>query len=283
MTTTPPTQGEARDAARAVVEFTWLGQAGFLLRGDGVTVLIDAFLSDVPERMYPPPLDPASLRDVDVILCTHEHRDHFDTRAVAAVATASPHAVVVVPEPVVPQVLALGIAPARVIGARDGESVGGLPVHLNVSALPAEHGVHMTDAYGFGRAHAGAPSRYLGYVVELAGVTVFHGGDTLWWDGMEEALRAHHVDVVLLPINGRDRDREARDIVGNMDAREGALVAAGAKADVFVPMHWDAWRGNLGFPEQAVTTVTTLGLDVTVVVPRVLRPFRYVARRPSSR
>jgi hypothetical protein len=33
------------------------------------------------------------------------------------------------------------------------------------------------------------------------------------------------VDVALLPINGRDSEREGRGIVGNMDAREAVELA----------------------------------------------------------
>jgi len=36
------------------VTLTWLGQAGFLLRGGGATVLVDPFLSNVDERRIPP-------------------------------------------------------------------------------------------------------------------------------------------------------------------------------------------------------------------------------------
>src|SRR2546421_3842606 len=82
------------------VTLTWLGQAGFLLRGDGITVLVDAFLSARGDQLVPPPLDPATLTDVDVVLCTHEHWDHLDGPTVAAVAAASPRCRVVVPEPV---------------------------------------------------------------------------------------------------------------------------------------------------------------------------------------
>ena len=260
------------------LEITWLGQAGFALRAGRVTVLVDPFLTDVPGRSVPPPVEASTFTDVDVVLCTHEHVDHLDGPTVAAVAKASEAAVVVVPEPVVGLAHDLGIDHGRVRGARDGQRVDGLPPGVVVTALPAEHGVHVEDAYGFGRAHDGAPARYLGYVIELGGVRVVHAGDTLWWDGMEDALRTHDVHVALLPVNGRDRAREEQDLVGNMDAREAALVASRGGVDLLVPMHWDVFAGNRGFPEQVVTAVVALDLDVTVLVPRRMRPFRYVPR-----
>ena len=102
------------------VTATWLGQAGFLLRAEGTTVLVDAFLSAYPGRRLPPPVDPSTLTDVDLLLCTHEHLDHLDAPTVAAVAAASPAAQVVVPAPVTGQAITAGGTrrPGRRCGGR---------------------------------------------------------------------------------------------------------------------------------------------------------------------
>jgi len=62
--------------------------------------------------------------------------------------------------------------------------------------------------------------RYLGYVVDTPAGRLYHSGDTVRWPGDAELLGRHRVDLALLPINGRDEEREARDIVGNLDAGE---------------------------------------------------------------
>jgi L-ascorbate metabolism protein UlaG (beta-lactamase superfamily) len=253
------------------VELTWFGQAGFRLRGGGVTVLVDMFLSDVGGRRIPPPVEPSTLDDVDVVLCTHEHWDHLDGPTVAAVAAASPRALVVVPAPVADQAIAAGVPAERVLGAVSGGPVPGLPAR--VVPVPACHGVDVADAYNFGQDLSGGQVRYLGYVVELGGVRVFHAGDSLWWPGEERVLRDLGVHVALLPINGRDPLREADNIVGNMDHREAALLAAGAGVELLVPMHWDMFDGNRGFPDQLVAAIERLGLDVPVFVPTLMRPF----------
>src|SRR5690348_6040526 len=88
----------------------WLGQSGFALRGPNVTALIDPFLSGHEGRRFPPAFAPESAENIDVVFCTHEHLDHFDAAAVQAIAAASPHAQIVVPEPIVNMVTELGIA-----------------------------------------------------------------------------------------------------------------------------------------------------------------------------
>lgn len=254
------------------VTVTWLGQAGFLMRGGGATVLIDAFLSNVAGRLVAPALDPESLSDVDLVLCTHEHWDHLDGPVVAAVARASPGARVVVPAPVVNQAVAAGVPDHRVVGALAHEPLAGPAVR--VTPVPACHGVDVADAYNFGLDLSGGQVRYLGYVLEFPGVRVYHAGDTLWWPGQERVLRDLGVDVALLPINGRDPAREAENIVGNMDHREAALLAAEAGVELLIPMHWDMFAGNRGFPDQLVATIERLRLDVPTLVPCVMRPFR---------
>jgi len=267
----------------AGVTLTWLGQAGFLMSGNsllrgagagsgsGPTVLVDAFLTDKPERRIAPPVDPATLTDVDVVLCTHEHWDHLDGPTLALVAQASPGAKVVVPEPVTDQAIAAGVPAERVVGAVAYQPVEGLAV--TVTPIPACHGVDMADAYNFGTDLSGGVVRYLGYVVDFGGVRVYHAGDTIWWPGQEQALRDLGVHVALLPINGRDPVREADNIVGNMDHREAALLAAAAGVQLLVPMHWDMFEGNRGFPDQLVAAVERLGLDVPIFVPKLMRPF----------
>jgi L-ascorbate metabolism protein UlaG (beta-lactamase superfamily) len=259
------------------VTLTWLGQAGFGLRADGLHVLVDAFLSERGDRLRPPPVDPATLTDVDVVLCTHEHPDHFDPATVAAVAGASPAARVVVPLPIVDQVVAAGVAVDRVLGAVADRAVEGLP--LPVTAVPARHGVDVADAYDFGHAQSAGQTRYLGYVLELGGARIYHAGDTIWWPGQDRVLRELGVHVALLPINGRDPVREAANLVGNLDHREAALLAHAADVDLLVPMHWDMFAGNRGFPDHLVAVVERLELNVSVLVPRPMRPFTYVPPR----
>jgi L-ascorbate 6-phosphate lactonase len=253
------------------ITLTWLGQAGFILRGDDATVLVDPFLSPMAQRLVPPPLQPSSLTGIDLVLCTHEHWDHFDGPTVAAVADASPQARILVPTPIVDQAIAAGVPADRVVGAAAHEPLTDLPAL--VTPVPACHGIDVADAYNFGDAISGGATRYLGYVVDFAGVRAYHAGDTIWWPGLEQALRDLAVHVALLPINGRDPVREAQNVVGNLDHREAALLAAAAGIELLVPMHWDMFAANRGFPDQLVAVIDRLDLDVATIVPRRMRPF----------
>jgi L-ascorbate 6-phosphate lactonase len=257
------------------VALWWLGQAGFALRGGDTTVLIDPFLSSGHNRLVPRPFAPEQASGVDAILCTHEHIDHLDADSLPALATASPDARVVVPEPIVSQVTDLGIAPERIIGAQPERPVqlGGVIVH----PLPACHGVDVVDAYSFGRELSQGRYRFLGYLVEAGGVRVYHAGDTLVYEGIRDWLR-YPPDVALLPISGRDHYRESQNIVGTMDHREAAQLATALDVGLLVPVHYDMFAINPGFPAHLIDVVQRRYPDLAVMLPDRWRPFVCSAR-----
>jgi L-ascorbate 6-phosphate lactonase len=259
------------------VGLNWLGQAGFVLRAGGTTALIDPFLSPWEGRRYESALAPERAEGVDLVLCSHEHIDHFDASSVPAIASASPGAVVVVPTPIVDMVTEAGVAPDRVVGMQPGDDVELSGVRIR--PVRAMHGVTMEDAYGFGEELSGGLVRFLGFVIDAGGVRLYHAGDTIAFDGMAPALRHLEIDVALLPINGRDTEREARGIVGNLSEGEAATLAADVDAGLLVPMHYDLFEGNLGHPTRVLDRVEADGLRVPLLVPVRERPFVVGARR----
>jgi L-ascorbate 6-phosphate lactonase len=256
---------------RGQVALTWFGQAGFGLSDGRTTVLVDPFLAPWPGRRYESGLVPARATGVDVVCCTHEHVDHFDAGSAPAIAAASPGAVFVVPSPIVDMVTEAGVASERVLGVQPGEvhEVGG----VTLRPVPARHGVTMEDAYGFGEELSGGLIRFVGYLVEIGGVRVYHAGDTIHYEGMERTVRALEPDVALLPVNGRHAEREARGIVGNLNEREAAWLAAEVGAPTLVPMHHDLFTGNLGSSAAVVHAAEEEERAVTVLVPPRETPF----------
>jgi L-ascorbate metabolism protein UlaG (beta-lactamase superfamily) len=254
------------------VELRWLGQASFLLGFDRATVLVDPFLAHHPDRLVPPPFAPQEATGLDLVAITHDHLDHLDRESLPGIAAASPAARFVVPLPLVD---ALDVPEERVLGLRPGETaeVGDLRVH----AVAALHGDLPADAYSFDGGAGDGACRFLGYVFEADGIRVYHAGDTIPYDGLAEDVRRLAPDVALLPINGRDAEREAQDIVGNLDEAEAVGLAAAAGVDLLVAMHWDMFAANPGSPGRAVDLA--LGKGLSVLVPRHDRPFLYRSTR----
>jgi L-ascorbate metabolism protein UlaG (beta-lactamase superfamily) len=230
------------------VGLSWLGQAGFILRSGATTALLDPFLSPYEGRVYESGLAPAQAEGVDVVLCTHEHIDHFDAESAPAIAAASPGAVFVVPTPIVDMVTEAGIAPDRVVALQPGDVVG--IAGLSIRAVPAMHGVTMEDAYGFGESLSGGLVRFLGYVVDAGDVRLYHAGDTIHFEGMETTLR------------------------------EAAWLAKEIAAGVVLPMHYDLFERNRGYPAHLVESVERDHPGVPVLVPVRDEPFVWSGGRP---
>ena len=66
------------------MKITWLGQAGLMFETCGKTVIVDPYLSDSVEKIEPKnrrrvPVEKSFLSvKPDVLLCTHDHLDHYD-------------------------------------------------------------------------------------------------------------------------------------------------------------------------------------------------------------
>jgi L-ascorbate metabolism protein UlaG (beta-lactamase superfamily) len=259
------------------IALCWLGQAGFIVRGSRTTALIDPFLAPYEGRLYESSLPPATATEIHVVLCTHEHVDHFDADSAPAIAQASPGAVFVVPLPIVDMVVDAGISQERIVGVQPGEPVE--VAGLTARAVPAMHGVTMEDAYGFGESLSNGLVRFLGYVVDIDGVRLYHAGDTIHYQGMESRLRELSVDVAMLPINGRDPEREGRGIVGNLSEREASWLAHEIGAGLLIPMHYDLFARNRGYPAHVVESVERDHPGTAVLVPPRDTPFVHAPAR----
>lgn len=242
-------------------------------------VLIDGFFSEHPDRLVPPPFTPSQAQGLDLIAFTHEHGDHMDLVAVPELAKASPDCHFIAPRPCIGLVTGAGVPAERVIGVQPDE-----PVTLNgieIYGVPARHALKAGDPYTFGRKTADGMVRFLGYVFRAGGVAVYHAGDTLDYEGLAETLRALEVDVALLPINGRDPDRESHGIAGNLDPVEAASLAERSGVDVAIPTHYDMFAANPGYPEDLVRAVRKRNARLKVVVLPAGQSFLYTKASPG--
>jgi L-ascorbate 6-phosphate lactonase len=236
---------------------TWLGQSGFLFEAAGRRVLVDPFFSEHEDRAYAPPSIDDYGAGCDWLFITHEHLDHLDRPALPEIVRRSPGIRVVVPEPIVDQVLDL--AP-DVVGVQRAERIE-LPGLGAFTVVPAVHALEPADGYT-------DDPRFVGYVLELDGVALYHAGDTIVTQGLLDALSGIHVDVALLPINGRDFFRERENLAGNTDVREAVALARHVGARILVPIHWDGFTTNSEHPGAAVEEAVATGAPLHVLVLR---------------
>jgi L-ascorbate metabolism protein UlaG (beta-lactamase superfamily) len=63
-------------------------------------VYIDPYLNASDRRLSPPPFAPAAVTKADLVVRTHNHRDHVDPQTLPILTAASPSARFVAPGPI---------------------------------------------------------------------------------------------------------------------------------------------------------------------------------------
>jgi L-ascorbate metabolism protein UlaG (beta-lactamase superfamily) len=246
----------------------WLGQSGFLVAQNGRALIFDPYLSDSLTRKYDGTAkphvrmtervaDPAALGTlgvIDVITSSHQHTDHLDAETLRALLSANPQARLVLPA-AIREFAAERLGPeaaAHFVELDDGQSarVAGMEFH----GIAAAHNTVERDALG--------RCRFLGYVVQWAGLTFYHSGDTLLHDGLVPALRRFKIDLAFLPING---DRPARGVAGNLNGVEAAQLAHDAGMRLVIPCHYDLFEFNTAPPDEFMAECLKLGQPCQVL------------------
>ena len=225
--------------------FWWLGQMGFALRVGELTLYLDPFLAPQENRLVPPLLSAKDLVGCDFVFGSHDHTDHIDYALWKNLNFLSPNTKFVVPKLLVkPLSDKLGIPEEDFVGIDEDVSfdngtiriVGIAAAHEFLSPDP-ESGLHPA----------------MSYLVESGGCRIYHAGDNCKYEGLETKLRnAGKIDLMMVPINGRDGRKLRAGIIGNMDFREAVDLVGMVEPRLAVPAHYDMFEGNTEDPEKFV-------------------------------
>lgn len=224
------------------VALWWMGQMGLILKSENTIISIDYFASPTEERQVQPPVPAEQVTGIDAFLGTHDHLDHIDHEAWKIWKETCPEARFVFPRAHEKAVAADGISGEIALGINAGESVqiGDFTIH----AIPAAH--EFLD-----RDERSGLYPYLQYIVECGDIKIYHAGDTVRYEGMLAAVKEFGtVDLALLPINGRDAGKYARNCIGNMTYQEAADFAGEIGTKVIIPGHFDMFADNSEDPEK---------------------------------
>ncbi|GGG23195.1 MBL fold metallo-hydrolase [Paenibacillus abyssi] len=230
----------ASSLPHGAVAVWFIGQESVIMKGTQTIVYVDPYVSDHLEnaagiqRAYPAPFPPETITNADVCLITHEHADHLDEGTIRAMAQNSPHTAYVAPACCRQQLLGCGVPEERITDAIVGEryTFG----EISVQPVAAAHEEMEFDSQG--------RHKYVGYLLEINGVKVYHAGDTVMYPELVDTLSEQKIDLGLLPINGGDFFRRSNNLAGNMDYREAAELAVAAGMDTAVPLHYDVFAFN---------------------------------------
>jgi L-ascorbate metabolism protein UlaG (beta-lactamase superfamily) len=225
------------------VTLWWLGQSGYLIQYKNKKILVDPYLSDSltvkyhgtdkPHvRISEKVINPSLLPTIDFITSSHNHTDHLDAASLHPVLKKSPNCKLIIPEANRRFVAdRLNIDSSYPIGLNAGESY--TEDDISFHAIPAAH--NELDKNEDGK------YVYLGYIIRMGSFSVYHSGDTLYYDGMEHWIKPFNPSIALLPINGNDPSRK---VAGNLNAAEAVALGKKCNIPVVIPCHYDLFAFN---------------------------------------
>ncbi len=192
------------------IELKWLGHAGFLIENSKV-IYIDPYniSEDLPRA--------------DLILITHSHYDHCNFEDLKKIVREGTK--IIAPADCQSKITRFSIPiKIEVIEPGQGLDYG----DVKISAVPA---------YNVDKPFHSKDESWVGYLVKMNGVLIYHAGDT---DSIPEMQKLTGYKkpgakfIALLPIGGRF----------TMSAEEAAEAARIIKPSLAIPMHWGSIVGS---------------------------------------
>lgn len=210
----------------------WFGHASFLIRLDGVNILLDPVFGE-PSLITPyitPPSPIEKLRKVDYILISHDHRDHCDEATVKQLTAKFPVAKILT-----------GLRMNELVGDWNSskaeiQTAGwyqqfSLPTDkIKITFLPSRHwsrrGLFDTNWRLWGA-----------FVIEGAGATIYFSGDSGYGSHYKELAELFpKIDYFIVGIGAYQPDWFMK--ANHNSPSEAFQGFVDSKADALIPMHF---------------------------------------------
>jgi L-ascorbate metabolism protein UlaG (beta-lactamase superfamily) len=196
-----------------------LGHSTHLLAVNGLRLLTDPWFHDPAfgalAHEVPPAVLPSELGRLDVVLVTHDHADHADTRAMDQMDKRAK--VIVATAELAARIRHLGYREVTVLAAWE-EAI--LADGVTVTAVPGLHDIYE-----------------IGFVVKGGGISMYFAGDTRLHPDIPAIAERFAPDVSILPCDGT---RLAGGALHVMTPEDAVVAARALKSRLVVPSHAEA-------------------------------------------
>jgi L-ascorbate metabolism protein UlaG (beta-lactamase superfamily) len=222
-------------ASSGQLGLTFIGHSSFFVQIDGLNVVVDPNFARwlfVLKRLRHPGLRISDLPPIDAVLVTHAHFDHLHRPSLRAIARATrrlsgERPVIICPQNVRDLVFDLGFERVVELQWWEAARMGG----VEITATPANHwGARIIrDMHrGFG-----------GYVLRAGRHSIYHSGDTAYFEGFHEIGNRLKPEVAMLPI-GAYHPPSFRAV--HTSPEDAVQAFCDLKARWMVPMHYGTFK-----------------------------------------
>jgi L-ascorbate metabolism protein UlaG (beta-lactamase superfamily) len=214
---------------------TFIGHASFFLQIGGMNVIVDPNFARwlfILKRLRQPGLHLRDLPPMDVVLVTHAHFDHLHRQSLRTIARQTRRETgsaptLIVPHHVFDLVSDLGFKKIIEMEWWNKHREGA----LEITHVPSRH----WGARVLKDSHRG----YGGYVLRAGKHSVYHAGDTAYFNGFSEIGRRLSPELALLPIGAYNPPQFRNVHTSPADAMQAFLDL---KSRWMVPMHYGTFR-----------------------------------------
>lgn len=193
------------------IDIRWLGHASFKIEKEQ-KIFIDPFQLKLPEK------------DADLILITHDHFDHCSIDDIKKLV--NPQAVIIASKMCRSKIDNFKTQVAKILYFVSGDKV-----KINNASIEAIPAYNINKFRAPGVVFHPKEMNYLGYIVEIDKVRIYHAGDT---DFIPEMSNLGRIDIALLPIGG----------TYTMNVEEAVEAVKAIRPKYTIPMHYGSIVGS---------------------------------------
>ncbi len=224
--------------AKNQLNSTWLGHSSLMINMDGYRILTDPVFETKLTLMGPTrfnkifPIDPGQLKDIDLVLISHDHYDHLSKSSIQVLCPVTK--LFIVPLAVGKRLVAWGVPENKIIELDWWETCP-FDSGLTITAAPARH----FSGRGIGDRNA---TLWASYVVSSPGFRFFYSGDSGYFTGFREiGDKFGPFDTTFLECGAYNK---AWHFV-HMFPEETVKAHLDLKGRVLHPIHWGTFNLSL--------------------------------------
>ena len=222
------------------------------------------------KRMMMPPIDLSLLQNIDFYLSTHGHTDHMDPGSIESIYKENRSVpIFICPRSQLMRAVERKVPIEKLLGINSDESYSLRDKNreiISIHAVPAAHEQISINEF--------ANHEALGYIIKVNGITLYHSGDCIPYEGLTERLKEFQIDLALLPVNGRNEYLTKKGIAGNFTIDEASALAHDAGISIIIPHHYGMFDFNTISPKEVekglISCNWNIGKNAVVTSPGVV-------------
>ncbi|MFA6065738.1 MAG: MBL fold metallo-hydrolase [Candidatus Babeliaceae bacterium] len=216
---------------------TWLGHATFLITVPGATIITDPVLGDLSllyKRWDNPVITPDQLPSIDIILLSHNHRDHMDEASIRILHAKNPAIKTLVPMGDKAWFIKRGLGNVHECSWWESIKIG----EAMYTFLPAKH----WSQRGFFDRNK---SLWGSWMIQSPDICLYFAGDTAYGEHFSLIGKQYSIDIALMPIGPCEPHAWMKD--SHLNAQQAVQAFCDLNARHFIAMHWGTFPFGIDY------------------------------------